>query len=245
MTERGRPSLQRDATTLGIGPSEMRWEGDALVIRIDEVTVPFPTRVRGEVRVHPQALSQASFALDPAGMHHWRPIAPCARVDVALSHPSLRWRGTAYVDSNFGGRPLETDVAGWHWSRGTRADGRTMVLYDVARRAGEPLGLALVFDAAGRAQAFDAPPRTALPRSGWRMARDTRTQDPSAARVLQTLEDAPFYARSLVETQLCSERMTAVHESLSMDRFCTPWCQWMLPFRMPRRITSPRFRAPP
>jgi carotenoid 1,2-hydratase len=32
------------------------------------------------------------------------------------------------------------------------------------------------------------------------------------------------------------EDVHAVHESLSLDRFRSPVVQWMLPWRMPRRI---------
>ncbi len=52
---------------------------------------------------------------------------------------------------------------------------------------------------------------------------------------MRTLEDAPFYARSLVRPALLGERVAAVHESLSLDRFRTGWVQMLLPFRMPRR----------
>ena len=55
------------------------------------------------------------------------------------------------------------------------------------------------------------------------------------ASVLSTWEDAPFYARSALETTLFGERVEAVHESLSLTRFVSPIVQWMLPFRMPRR----------
>ena len=52
--------------------------------------------------------------------------------------------------------------------------------------------------------------------------------------VLDTLEDTPFYARSVIAAGLAGQRVTAMHESLSMDRFSTAWVQAMLPFRMPR-----------
>ena len=56
--------------------------------------------------------------------------------------------------------------------------------------------------------------------------------------VRQTLEDTPFYSRSVIETGLFGEQVTAVHESLSLDRFQAPWVQAMLPFRIPRRWGS-------
>ena len=52
---------------------------------------------------------------------------------------------------------------------------------------------------------------------------------------MRTLEDTPFYTRSLLSARLLGERVAAVHESLSLDRFRTGWVQMLLPFRMPRR----------
>ncbi len=66
-------------------------------------------------------------------------------------------------------------------------------------------------------------------------ARHTRADAGQPVRVRQTLEDAPFYSRSVIDTQLLGQRVTAVHESLSMDRFTAPWVQAMLPMRIPRQ----------
>lgn len=52
----------------------------------------------------------------------------------------------------------------------------------------------------------------------------------------RTLTDAPFYARSVIGTHLLGEPVTAIHESLSLTRFASPWVQAMLPFRMPRQL---------
>jgi carotenoid 1,2-hydratase len=65
------------------------------------------------------------------------------------------------------------------------------------------------------------------------MTRATRSEGP--VEILETFEDAPFYARSLLRGQWRGEQAMAVHESLSLDRFRAPWVQLMLPFRMPRR----------
>ena len=52
--------------------------------------------------------------------------------------------------------------------------------------------------------------------------------------IVRTLEDAPFYARSELLTDVDGLSCATVHESLSMHRFVAPWVQCMLPFRMPR-----------
>jgi len=47
MTERGAQHCHRDAQQFTIGPSQLRWDGQALVIDINEVGVPFRTVSRG------------------------------------------------------------------------------------------------------------------------------------------------------------------------------------------------------
>lgn len=235
MTERAASAVQRDATLLRIGPSSLSWDDGVLTVQVDEVTVPWPSRVRGQVRLRPVALSSTRYPLDAAGLHLWGPIAPSARVEVELSQPALRWQGQGYLDCNTGQRPLEQDFCGWHWSRASLSAQRSAVLYDVQCHDGSQLALALEFDRDGKARPMDPLPGAPLPRTRWRMARSTRCDPAFPPRVEQTLEDAPFYARSVLRTRWLGQPVTAVHESLSMLRWATPAVQMMLPFRMPRR----------
>jgi len=213
----------------------VRWSGSSLVLDLDEITVPIPSRLRGRVRVHPEAWFDERFALDAAGRHRWWPVAPCARVEVELERPALRWSGRGYLDSNHGDEPLESAFVRWDWSRGALPDGDTAVLYDVERRGDEDLSLALRFAPDGRLRAFPPPPRTELPRTGWRIPRATRADAGHRASVRRTLEDTPFYARSHLATRLLGQPAEAFHESLSLERFASRWVQLLLPFRMPRR----------
>jgi carotenoid 1,2-hydratase len=237
MTERGSRHCRREADRFTIGPSALSWDGNALTIDIDEIAAPLPRRIRGRVRVIPRALVTHTALLDTAGAHRWRPIAPTARVEVELAAPDLRWQGEAYFDSNEGDEPLERRLRRWHWSRGALREG-TAVLYDVEQRDGARTALALRFDPRGEVHPFESPAPVALPRSGWRIERATRSQD-AAASLRRTLEDTPFYARSVVSQRLLGESVEAVHESLDLDRFRTPLVQAMLPFRMPRRSRWP------
>jgi carotenoid 1,2-hydratase len=231
MTERRRGSLQRAPGALAIGPSSLAWDGYALTIHIDEFATPLPARIRGRVRVYPAALFDDSLALDAQGLHRWRPISPCARVEVALDKPALRWNGAGYFDSNSGAAPLEDCFTGWHWSR-ARQGARTSVLYDVRRRDGSEHSIALRFGHDGKREAFAPPPLATLPSTRWGIARLTRASGQPS--VVDTLEDTPFYARSLLRTRLFGEPADAMHESLSLERFRAPWVQVLLPFRMPR-----------
>ncbi len=234
MTERGAACAMRDARSYAIGPSRLAWDGATLTVSIDEVCAPWPQRVRGIVRVRPRALHAERHALDAAGRHHWQPIAPVADGAVDLDAPHSRWRGHAYVDRNQGEAPLERDFRRWHWSRARTASGRSGIVYDIERRDGSALSLALAFDADGRSLGrFEPPPVTALPRSAWRIARETRSE--GAATLQRSLEDGPFYARAVVGSTLLGEPAVAVHETLDLDRFASRWVQAMLPFRMPRR----------
>lgn len=233
MTERARGSLRQAATTLVIGPSSLHWDGRCLRISLDELTAVFPQRLRGEVRVFPEAIGTRTFGLDAAGHHRWWPIAPRAAVEVALPEPGLAWRGLGYLDCNHGDAPLERDFVAWDWSRSMKRSGAT-VFYDVVRRDGVEAGLALEFDAAGPPRPVPAPPAVQVRRTLWGLPRRTRTDAGTRAAVVTTLEDGPFYARSVVRARVHGEAVTAVHESLSLDRFNARWVQGLLPYRMPR-----------
>lgn len=235
-TERPPARVRRSAGELQIGPSTVCRDGDSLRFEIDEVTVPLPGRLRGHVTVTPEFVVERVHPLDGDHQHYWRPIAPRARVDVDLTAPATRWSGEGYLDSNWGGDALERTFTGWNWSRmtlGARQD-KTVVLYDVVRRDHARQGLALCFGEDGSTRSIDPPDEIELPRTSWRVSRRTRSERTSSAGVVRTLEDTPFYARSLVQTRLQGETATGVHESLSLTRFASPWVQWMLPFRAPR-----------
>jgi len=233
MTERGRGAMRRSAHEFVIGPSRLHWDGHALTIHIDEVGVPLPQRVRGTVRVVPQGLCRFVTALDDAGRHRWGPIGPVSRVEARFDSPGLDWQGHAYLDSNEGDEPIDRPFADWDWARATLADGSTAVIYDVRQKGGRERVIAERFLPDGRAEAFDVPPRHALPRTLWRIERGMRSAGP--AREAQRLEDTPFYARSVIDAALCGERVTAVHETLHLPRVASLPVRLMLPFRMPRR----------
>lgn len=233
MTERKPHAVTRHADRFVVGPSRLTWDGAALTIDIDEVTVPIPSRLRGQVRVTPSALNDISFVIDAAERHRWWPIAPSCRVAVDFDQPKVNWRGDGYLDSNFGDAPLEADFTSWQWSRAATRTG-AVVSYDTSMRDGTEKSLALRFDAQGRVSRFASLAETPLPRTGWRIARSARADPGEPARVVRTLEDAPFYARSQIAAKLFGEEVEMVHESLSLDRFRRPIVQAMLPFRMPR-----------
>jgi carotenoid 1,2-hydratase len=240
VTERGRAAVTRDAARFAVGPSRLTWDGAALTVEVDEITSPLPMRVQGRITVHAPTLTDRAFTLDPAGHHGWWPAAPVARVEVDMERPRRRWQGAGYLDANWGDEPLEAGFRRWDWSRAALPDGRAAVLYDVAPRNGDGPTLALLFDGRGGVEELAAPPPAALPATRvWRIPRGTRAED-GRAQVVETLEDTPFYARSVVASRLLGQPVTAVHESLSLTRFAQPWVQMLLPFRMPRALRDRR-----
>ncbi len=234
MTERGRKRMRRGPERFEVGPSSIGWEGDDLVIRVDERGAPLPFPVRGEIRVKPAFTSERVYTLDAEKRHSWWPVASNATIEVRMDEPSLAWRGSGYLDSNFGTVGLEESFSYWTWSRAPLSDGGAAVLYDVWRRDGEETTLAVRIRPDGSHEPFEPPAHVELSRGFWRVRRSTRAEEASACRIARAFEDTPFYTRSELSTALLGERMPAVHESLDLDRFRSQVVRMMLPFRMPR-----------
>lgn len=230
LSEYGPAGVERGPELFRVGNSSLAWEGDCLVVRFDERTAVLGQRVAGTVRLYPSAFPDHPLAIDARGRHTWWAVAPHAHVEAELTHPGLSIRGTGYHDSNFGAEPLEAAFLDWNWSRASLPD-RTAVLYDARRCDGSTLRMGRVFHADGRVEPLEAPRTVALGRTRWLLPRTTRT-DGAPATIARTLEDTPFYARTELDTGLCGRRVRAVHESLSLERFCSPVVQSMLPFRI-------------
>ena len=238
MTERGHRSVARDRDTLAIGPSEISWRDGMLVIDVEErdkrLFNPFQRRVTGQIRIYPETANPMPFALDPAGKHIWHCLAPRARIEVEMRDPALCWSGNAYLDSNHGSESLEEGFRHWHWTRAHLGD-EAAVFYEGVRRDGSEFASAIRFDRTGMPSEAELPMVAPLPNTLWQMERKTRSER-GYADVVRTWEDAPFYARSELELSLYGKRVSAVQESLDLDRFASPVVQFMLPYRMPRRI---------
>jgi len=243
MTERRRGDVEVAANVLRIGPSSLRWDGQGYEYQLLERGCPVPQTVRGTVRVQPLLQPGLQYPLDRGGHHLWTPLAPRARVEVSLRRPDLHWCGDAYLDSNRGDRALERDFSGWQWSRAVTAGGAT-VFYEAQHHREAPWPLALKFSGT-ETRAIALPATVGLPRSGWGIERQARSEDPRQTQLLHTMVDAPFYSRSLLRTQIEAESVVTVHESLNLKRFRRRWVQCLLPFRMPRHSAGQRYEPSP
>lgn len=235
MTDRGQSALRQSEHAFVVGPSAMRWDGDRLVIDVNEVSSPpLINRIRGQITVTPSALTSVELPLTPDGAHVWRPFAPRARIEVAIDRPGWHWSGEGYFDANFGTRALEEDFSYWTWGRFPTRNGATC-FYDATRLDGSELAAAFRFDATGNSETIPLPPKAPMRRSLWAVRRETRGDPGTKARQVQAMLDAPFYTRAAVETTLDGETVTGVHEALDLRRFRSPLLKPMLAVRVPRR----------
>ncbi len=235
MTERGAASVERTADRFRVGPSELRWDGTSLSLDLRERSAPIPRAVRGTVRLIPEQLFNWQAPLDVAGRHRWGPLATQARIEVDFDQPGLRWRGHGYLDSNEGDEPIEDCFDEWDWSRAQLPDGASALLYDVRERSGAEQLLALRFGQDGTVTPVAVGPRQPLAASAWRVQRSIRSDtDGAAPRILRTLEDTPFYVRSIAESRFAGYTVQSMHETLSGPRLRSPLVRLMLPWRMPR-----------
>jgi len=251
MTERTGASLERNKTCFALGPSQLRavvnrdqktdtskknQSQHQLIYDINEVGVPLPRRIQGQLLVDLPNAPMPASTLDSEQLHWWQPLAPCTRISVAMRRPALNWQGTAYVDSNWGAIPLERSFRYWDWSRAHPGDNTTHLHYDVVDVTGNRHTYSRIVDAVGN-QTPCATRCQTLPKTRWfRMPRRAMTHEVSCIKNLQTLEDTPFYSRNrFCATQSNGQTMDVIHESLDLQRFDSPITRCLLPFRMPRR----------
>lgn len=235
MTDRGRTALRQSRDCLQVGPSSLRWADGRLEIDIDEVSsLPLISRMRGQITLTPSAVTGIELPLTPGGEHVWRPVAPIADISVNLEAQGWQFEGHGYFDSNFGTRPLEHDFNTWTWARYPTATGATC-FYDVKRRDGSVLETAINFLPDGQARHVSGPPATPFRRTLWALRRNTRADPGTTPKQVKPMLDAPFYSRSVVETQIDAQTVQGVHEALDLRRYANPILKPMLAVRVPRR----------
>lgn len=242
------PSFAREPNAVRVGASSMRWvetsgtQPAELHIEITEHQTEFFGRrgapLRGHIRLRPTAMFGPRIELDrwrTSPRHRWYPIAPHARVDVEFDAPQLRFSGSGYHDANEGDEGLEHAFRSWNWSRCELGD-HTVIAYDVVDLQGHPHARAWRFTPE-TVVIEDIPEHTlspagALPATNWRVARAIRSDPKHPPQLRYTLEDSPFYSRSLLDVQLGGRSGVAVHESISLQRFASGWVRFLLPFKI-------------
>jgi hypothetical protein len=106
--DRARQStLDNGPDHFSVGPSALHWEGNTLVIDVNEVTVPWPSRLKGQIRFTPDVSQPTPFALDTSERHHWWPYAPFGHIEARFANPTCPGQGHGYADTNTGPPPLK------------------------------------------------------------------------------------------------------------------------------------------
>ncbi len=235
MTERSKRFVDQSEGHFKVGPSQIVRTSDGLAIEVNERGAPLPRPLRGRIRVHFEALNTHVFTLDAAQRHHWRPVAPVARIEVAMEEPALSWKGRAYVDSNWGSEGLEDGFKYWDWARAELSGDRTLIVYNTQDWRGDERERVFMFDQNADFDEHERLVRHAIGHTPiWRIPQHTTADLGADPRTLMGFEDTPFYSRSMIETTLHGERVRAVHEAFSGKRLSSPFIKALLPVRMPR-----------
>jgi carotenoid 1,2-hydratase len=234
MTEYGEKHISRNDTSYSVGNSQIEWKNNSVFLNIDEVSTPFPKRVKGTVKLVSEKYFLYSTWLDDAKKHRWGPIAPSSKIEVDFPDLGINWNGHGYMDSNEGDEALEVPFLGWNWARTSLEDGSALVFYDVKQKVGRERVLPLRFFPNGEIKRIPPPPREDLPDTAWFMSRFMRAEPARPAHIIRSLEDTPFYSRCLLSAGLLGDRHLILHETLNLKRFSSFITKMMLPWRMPR-----------
>ncbi len=234
LTEHAIAPTARGADGLTIGRSTMRWDRDRLLVELDDVS-PWTARpVRGRLVFRPEVDAQQPLWLDASRRHAWWPVAPRGSLDVQLDEPALRFRATGYHDANAGDEPLHRAVNEWMWSRFHLHDGSTLVTFSVERPGGGRAARAFRF-VRGSAESLATATTRPLSPSRWGLAREAWAGAGARARLLQSLEDGPFYARHLVQARTGAGLVCGLSETLSARRLASRAARLFVGFRERRR----------
>lgn len=212
----------------------MHREGDALIVDVRERTTPWRKPLHGRIVFRPTIPGAACpVALDGVGAHLWQPLAPLGRLEATFDEPACSFRGVGYLDTNGGDEPLEQGFSSWSWARIAEPRG-ARITYDVARRSGATLRHGVTLDDGG-ARPFAGDVERSLRATSFGLERVVRGNAGEQPMLVRTLEDGPFYARSMIEV-VRPDGLVArgFHEAISLDRLASKWVQFLIPFRARR-----------
>lgn len=235
MTDRRSGVVSRQTNQLNIGPSSMVWDGQNLIIDIDEVSSwPLISRMKGRITIQPKLNFDVELPLSADGAHVWKPFAPIARIDVDLNNPDWQWSGNGYVDSNKGTRRLEDDFDRWTWARFPTKSG-ALCMYHITCRDGSEASGNISFSNNGQSSSRPGLSQASFATTKWGLKRAVGCDHGAHPRQVMSMLGGPFYNRCLVQTEVDGERLTGVHETLDLRRYTSPLVKWMLATRIPRK----------
>lgn len=205
------------------------------------------------LRISAPPLEQSPIELgrNSAGeVHYWQPLATAAAASVELDCGplSVRYRGIAYCDHNFGNGRLENTFSHWSWAHGVsqaKGDSRaSLILYRAQLLSGAVTGLYVRCEHAAHApsiapivQRYDAeatrPPKFGRRDFFWLPVPAEVYIGPAVSQRLSggQLEDTPFYARHMARLDDASGSYFGVGEYLDLNRFRLRAVQRLLTYK--------------
>jgi carotenoid 1,2-hydratase len=226
--KRGRPafySLQR------LPPASATWSDDEWTfgqthirrqrtdgrVRLEaalDVRLPSGERAVGSLRLEGPARRAAPSERAPEGLplHDWSPLLGPAEgeASLSLSGEDFSLQGRAYHDRNGGVVPLwDLDIDRWLWGRVAIPKAELLYYLLWPKAPGEaPTALCLLIDEQGTTRSLPARVRVLGERATWtgsrlpkRIELDT-AEGVFAVDFRHTLDNGPFYTRSLIEASL-------------------------------------------
>ncbi len=211
----------RDAATLGIGGSVLRYGGgDTVQIEIRERTAVGGRPVSAFLTLVPLAYGPVEpVALGRDGTHLWHPIVPRAVAHLVLPDAGIEATGLGYHDANRGDEPLADGIPGWQWSRIHDRHGTRVSLRLPAAE------LSVDARSSGVSTVTVGPPVVEPTRaSGWGLRVPVRA-DPGVPDLPRSrvLESSPFYVRY----ESATPGHHALGEVADFRRFASPLVRWM------------------
>jgi carotenoid 1,2-hydratase len=220
-------------TRLALGRSAIYWQGDRLIIDVDERTTSvfsMRRRLRGRIVFYPEVLSGLELAIDAQGLHRWWPLAPLGRLEAKFAEPDVRFSAPAYCDANAGDVALDESFSTWSWSRARGRDAAYLT-YDVQALEGDAPSHALRVSKHGPVTEIDTT-ISQLGRSRWGLERMARADRGATPQIVRSFEDGPFYTRASIRTRLGGETVRAMHETLAAHRLRRGWVRFCTGYRM-------------
>lgn len=256
MNEYPAAALRTTDHAIAIADSSLTTEDDgSLLVELREPLTRFFGKpgplVRGQLRLCAPRQIGAPILIGTSARaeeHFWQPLSLLSAADVHLQvgDETIRFRGTAYCDHNFGAGRLEDCFTRWGWAHGFSDDGaHGAAVYDTTARDGTRHRIGLLVHRAESPpeieNSLQPPPATEpgpdgidfwwlkVPRAMSAGTLCCRRQDQSQ------LLDAPFYARFGVElrdeARLPGVCLRGVGEYLDLDRFRRPALQFLLRYK--------------
>lgn len=237
-------ALTEEEVAIG-GARLLREPGGRARITLTDRITPFMTfftgglgaRVEGEIDIEPLSGPMATCTIAGGDrIHAWQALSPRARVRARFRRPDFQFESDGYFDRNHGDGRLEDAFSRWGWARFHGA-GRTRVIYACeAIGGGQRVLVADCPDGESGVTPVEVPAAHNGPdrKAGWGLRMPSRFgTERLGCTPTFLLERSPFYCRygATLDGSDASGPVVGLGEWLDLDRFRSPWHQFLLRYK--------------